>query len=109
VGYQAAGTLGRRILEGAKQVYVFPHERHKVRCRVEMLDGFSAHADHDELLEWNKAVGHKAQAIFCTHGEEQGALALARDIHRELGVPVYVPEILDSVDLLRFALTSARP
>ncbi len=101
VGYQAAGTLGRRILDGARQVTVFPRERHKVRCRVEMLDGFSAHADRDELLAWVEAVGDGAQAIFCTHGEEEAALALAAAIRQRLAVPVHVPEILDSFDLLK--------
>ncbi len=99
-GYQAAGTLGRRILEGARYVTIFPREHHKVRCRVEMLDGFSAHADRDELLAWAEAVGSGAEAIFCTHGEEQAALALAEGIRERLAVPVHVPEILDSFDLL---------
>ncbi len=100
VGYQAAGTLGRRILDGARHVTIFPGETHKVRCQVEMLTGFSAHADRTELLTWVEAVGDGAEVIFCTHGEEQAALALAEGIRERLGVPVYVPEILDSFDLL---------
>ena len=100
VGYQAAGTLGRRILDGARYATIFPGEHHKVRCRVERLDGFSAHADHDELLAWVEPVAGNADAVLCTHGEEEAALALAQAIEQRIAVPVYVPEILDSFDLL---------
>jgi len=104
VGYQAAGTLGRAIVDGARHVQVFPHEYHKVRCRVEQINGFSAHADSAELMEWVTAVGGEAEAIFCTHGEEAAATALAQQLRQRLTASVYVPELLDVVDLRRPSL-----
>lgn len=101
VGYQAAGTLGRTIIDGARRVQVFPHEYHDVRCRVERVDGFSAHADSTELMDWVTAVGAEAEAIFCTHGEELAATALAQQLRQRLTASVYVPELLDVVDLRR--------
>ncbi len=101
VGYQAAGTLGRAIVDGARRVRVFQHEYHDVRCRVEQVDGFSAHADSAELVDWITAVGADAEAIFCTHGEEQAATALAKQLRQRLTGSVYVPELLDVVDLRR--------
>jgi len=104
VGYQAAGTLGRAIVGGARRVRVFPHEYHDVRCRVEQVDGFSAHADSTELVDWVTVVGADAEAIFCTHGEEPAATALAQQLRQKLTAPVYVPELLDVVDLRRPSL-----
>ncbi len=101
VGYQAAGTLGRAIVDGARRVRVFQHEYHDVRCRVEQVDGFSAHADSTELIEWVTAVGSEAEAIFCTHGEERAATDLAQQLRQRLTGSVYVPELLDAVDLRR--------
>ncbi len=104
VGYQAAGTLGRAIVGGVRRVRVFPHEYHDVRCRVEQVDGFSAHADSTELVDWVTVVGADAEAIFCTHGEEPAATALAQQLRQKLTAPVYVPELLDVVDLRRPSL-----
>jgi len=104
VGYQAAGTLGRAIVDGARRVRVFPHEYHDVRCRVEQIDGFSAHADSAELMDWVTAVGAEAEAIFCTHGEERAATTLAQQLRERLTASVYVPELLDVVDLRRPSL-----
>jgi len=104
VGYQAAGTLGRAIVDGARRVQVFPREHHDVRCRVERVDGFSAHADSAGLVDWVTAVGAEAEAIFCTHGEEPAATVLAQQLRQRLTGSVYVPEILDVVDLRRPSL-----
>ncbi len=100
VGYQAAGTLGRDILDGAKRVQIFPGETHPVRCRVASLDGFSAHADQAGLLSWLEQAGSHAQAVFVVHGEEQAAFALSKAIVDRLGLRVHVPEVFDSYDLL---------
>ena len=68
------------------------------------MDGFSAHADCAELIEWVTAVGAEAEAIFCTHGEERAATALAHQLRQRLTGSVYVPELLDAVDLRRPSL-----
>jgi metallo-beta-lactamase family protein len=67
VGYQGAGTLGRQIVDGAKEVRVLGEDI-AVRARVYTINGFSAHADQAELLAWHRHTG--ASRTFLTHGEE---------------------------------------
>ena len=105
VGYQAAGTLGRRILDGAQYVEIFPGETHEVRCEVESLQGFSAHADRAGLLAWLQEAAQQAQAVFVVHGEQQPALAFRDAATERLDFPIYIPEVFDSYDLLDVAAT----
>jgi len=85
VGFQAEGTLGRRILDGAPEARIFG-EMYKVRARIESINGYSAHADKNELASWLQAVGPKRlQRMFVVHGEEEAAKAFA-DTARHLGV-----------------------
>lgn len=98
VGFQAEHTLGRRLIEGMKRVRIFGEE-YTVRAQVERIDGFSAHADRDELLAWIDLAKGNLKAVFVVHGEEQSAFALADGV-RSLGVPeVIVPKVGDSVPL----------
>lgn len=106
VGYQAAGTLGRTLEEGAEQVTLFG-ERIRVRTRVQSLRAFSAHADADGLLHWLKQI-KGPRAVFITHGEEDSALDFAALAHRELGSPTLVPEYGEKVDLADSADLAAR-
>jgi metallo-beta-lactamase family protein len=76
VGYQAQGTLGRRILEGAREVNILGM-RHEVRARVTKLDGFSAHADRDGLIAALAPIAGEARALFLVHGEDDQRLPLA--------------------------------
>ena len=108
VGYQAAGTLGRQILDGAKYVDVFPGQTHKVRCRVESLDGFAAHADRAGLLDWAQVSAAQAQVIFIAHGEEEAACALGQAIVEKLDLCVCIPEAFDTYDLLDRASIQAQ-
>ena len=91
VGYQAEGTLGRRLREGITPVNIFgePFER---RCEVASLDGFSAHADRDELLAWVRRLSPAPRRIFLVHGEPEPAEALAARLRAEIGAEVHVPE-----------------
>ena len=75
VGYQAANTLGRRLVDGISPVRIFG-ESHEVRLRIAALPSFSAHADGDELLSWVRRVPRVGR-IYCVHGEEMQATALA--------------------------------
>jgi metallo-beta-lactamase family protein len=92
VSFQAQETLGRRILEGAKQVRIFGEE-YQVNAEVEHINGYSAHADQAELLEW---VDHfdksRLQKIFLVHGEEEAATVLASKLneqgHQRVEIPV---------------------
>ncbi len=92
VGYQAEHTLGRKILEGRPVVPIFGDD-YTVAARVMKIDGYSAHADHNGLLNWLKAAQERGnlQKLFLVHGESENAIALA-EAAREQGVPeVYVP------------------
>ena len=75
VGYAAAGTLGRRIIDGAKEVQLFGEEI-PVRAHIHTINGFSAHADQRELLAWQDRISGK-QAMFLVHGEAPAMNAYA--------------------------------
>ena len=88
VGYQAAGTLGRRLLARPKRIYIMGQEI-PVRCTIRAIGGYSAHADQETLLEW--AAAGKPKRIALVHGEESAALALSELLHEDLQIPVAVP------------------
>ena len=99
VGFQAAHTLGRRILDGHERVSIFG-KKYSVKARVERIDGYSAHADRNELLSYMKQLnpGSIRQA-FVVHGDEENSLALAGGL-RQLGMrKVKVPRLGDKVTL----------
>lgn len=81
-GYQAAGTLGRRIVDGAKSVQLFG-ETVPVRASVHTLGGLSAHAGQDALVDWVRAC-RKPKNVFIVHGEPEAAQALSARLAREL-------------------------
>jgi metallo-beta-lactamase family protein len=85
VGFQAEHTLGRRIVDGYDKVRIFGEE-HEVRADVESIDGYSAHADQRELLDWLKGFDlERLKRVFLVHGEEESAFVLAEEIRR-LGI-----------------------
>jgi metallo-beta-lactamase family protein len=97
VGYQAMGTLGRRIIQGDKEVRIlgrtFP-----VKADVKQIHGFSAHADRDELLKWLKAL-KQPKHVFITHGEESVSASFAEYVQKETGWDTSVPKHGDEVIL----------
>jgi metallo-beta-lactamase family protein len=90
VGYQAAGTTGRRILNGEREVKIMG-EFVPVRCRVESVGGFSAHADWKEVLRWLEGMPAPPRRTFLTHGEPEAAAAMAGHIKERFGWAVEVP------------------
>ncbi len=90
VGYQAVGTLGREILDGAQKVRILG-QWHHVRARIEQLRGFSAHADRDELLAWLRGCAQPPRRVFVTHGESATALAFAAFVQEQTGWPTSAP------------------
>lgn len=84
VGYQAENTLGRRILDGVKRIRVFGDE-YSVNARVERVDGFSAHADRNGLLDWVRPIASQLKGVFVVHAEEPAAESLVQGL-RELGI-----------------------
>lgn len=98
VGYQAVGTLGRHIVDGAKEVRILG-QHHRVRARIVQLDGFSAHADRDELLRWISALRQSPRRLFVTHGESNVTKKFAEFLKGKTGWDISVPEYLDQVVL----------
>jgi metallo-beta-lactamase family protein len=89
VGFQAQGTLGRRLVEKQERVRILGDE-YQVRAQVKTLNGFSAHADRDGLLGFVRGIQKGPDRIFLVHGEEQQSLALAEHLNKE-GRAVEVP------------------
>ena len=90
VGYQAEGTLGRRILEGAKDVQVLGQSV-RVAAQIEEIPSLSAHADSKELLDWLADIPEKPREVFLVHGEDQARNAFADSIRQKLGFQVSLP------------------
>jgi metallo-beta-lactamase family protein len=95
VGFQAAHTLGRKLVERHERVPIFGEE-FELRADVVAIDAFSAHADRDELLTWIDGLGRRPHKTFVVHGEEEQSLAFAETLTRR-GLPeVVVPELGES-------------
>ena len=90
-GFQAQGTLGRRLVEGAKRVRIFGEDI-PVRAAIHSVDGLSAHADRSALLEWVGAFRKPPAQTFVVHGEVTAAQALADTLSQKPGWRVAVPE-----------------
>ncbi len=100
VGFQAAHTLGRRIVEGVSPIRIFSRE-HLVRARIESISGFSAHADRQGLLGWYGQIQEKPWLTFVTHGEPTASGALRDALAEQFGKFAYVPELGEAVELVR--------
>lgn len=98
VGYQANGTLGRRILDGEIEVPVLG-EHVMVKAQIYNLEGFSGHADRDGLLEWVQGFQKAPQNIFLVHGEEESKTALETLIQETTGFPCTAIHGVTEVDL----------
>lgn len=98
VGFMAAGTLGRRLAEGAGRVRIFDEEI-EVRAGVTQIDGFSAHADSDGLYDFAKTAGGEAEGIMLVHGEPAQSAALCARIREGTGRNCTVPSRGDVLDL----------
>ncbi|MCX7843155.1 MAG: MBL fold metallo-hydrolase [Clostridia bacterium] len=90
VGYQAQGTLGRKLVDGAKKVKLFGEDI-TVNARIEMIDGFSGHADRDGLLGWISKFNKKPKKIFIVHGEEEGMSEFSNSIKERFGIESIIP------------------
>ncbi len=107
-GYQAGGTLGRSILDGARHVTIFG-EQIDVRAQIRKLEGISGHADQDGLVRWLSAFKKKPEEVFIVHGEEDVATWFAGFVSKQLGVNAYAPSPMESFDLLAGALPVSEP
>ena len=98
VGFQAEGSLGRQILDGAEEVNILG-ETVPVRCRVRAIGGYSAHADQSQLLEWLSPMRTNLEKVFVVQGEVTASEALATKIVDELAVHAEVPSLGEEVVL----------
>jgi metallo-beta-lactamase family protein len=98
-GYQAGGTLGRSILDGARHVTIFG-EQIDVRCEVCELQGISGHADQEGLVKWLTAFKKEPRISFINHGDKEVAPWFAQFVTKTLGLKAYAPSPMERFDLL---------
>lgn len=98
VGFQASGTLGRRISNGEKEVKILG-QWVPVACQIERVGGFSAHADWQEIIRWLEGLPSAPRQTFVTHGEPEAAGAMAGHIRDRFGWTVSVPQYADKFEL----------
>jgi metallo-beta-lactamase family protein len=99
IGYQAEGTLGRILVEGAKAVKLFG-EMISVKAKIHTLGGFSAHADQKGLLDWLSHFKNPDLKVFVVHGEENVSMELSEQIRRRFRFEAIVPRWKERRDLL---------
>jgi len=100
VGYQANGTLGRRIKEGEKVVKIFGEEI-QVNAKICSLEGFSGHADREGIIRWIKSFKNRPKKIFVVHGEEEATKEISRKIEEELKIKTHIPELGETLSIER--------
>ena len=98
VGYQAQGTLGRRIKEGEKVVKIFGEEI-QVNAEICSLEGFSGHADREGIIQWIKSFKNRPKKIFVVHGEEEATKEISRKIEEELKIKTHIPELGETLSI----------
>jgi len=98
VTYQAQGTLGRRIFEGAKEIEILD-QKIPVKAKIKSIGSYSAHADQKGLIDWLGAIRKPVKKIFVVQGEEKPALALAQKIRDEMGTEAEMPKMGQVVEL----------
>jgi metallo-beta-lactamase family protein len=91
VGYQAAGTLGRQIVDGAKKVRILG-QQYQVKAKVVQINGFSAHADKNELLAWLEKFKTPPRRVFVVHGEPESSNDFGNFLREKTGWDVTIPE-----------------
>jgi len=98
VGYQAHGTLGRRLVDGHPEVSVLG-DRLPVRARIHTLGGFSAHAGQTELLDWLTPLVASSPLVLLTHGEDEAREVLAERIQERFGLTPYLPTYREHITI----------
>jgi len=98
VGYQAEGTLGRQLVNGAKFVFIYG-ERIAVRAQIHKLGGFSAHAGQRDLLNWFNAIAPSRPKVALVHGEAKGREALAKILENQYGIHPFLPVYGDIIEI----------
>ena len=97
-GFQAEGTRGAAMLNGAKSIKIHGEDV-PVLAQIESIEGLSAHADYVQILDWLKQMKHAPRRVFVTHGEQTAAEAMVRHIEEVLHWDAHVPEYMEIVQL----------
>ena len=100
VGYQAAGTLGRIIYDGASSVKIFG-ESIDVKAEIRLLQGISGHADQNGLLSWISSCEKKPEYVFVNHGDDDSCTQFASAVTEQFGIPADAPYAGSEYDLLK--------
>jgi metallo-beta-lactamase family protein len=98
VGFQAQGTTGRKIVDGAEKVRIF-NEDVNVKAKVYTINGFSAHAGQTQILDWLSHFENRAMQVFLVHGEYSAQQVLAGLIREKYGFEVFIPDYLEESTL----------
>ena len=100
VGYQAAGTLGRQLQDGAKKVTIYGEEK-EVHAKIDSIAGYSSHKDSDHLVEFvaKATEAGKLKKVFCVMGEPKSSMFLVQKLRDNLGVDAVYPEFKQTVDI----------
>ncbi|MFB5623051.1 MAG: beta-CASP ribonuclease aCPSF1, partial [Nitrosarchaeum sp.] len=103
VSYQVNGTMGRRVLDGSKQVTMLGKEGKvevvAINCSVEKLDGFSGHSDYNQLMSFVQRLRPKLRRVLVNHGERRKSENLAMNIRRMFRVPAHYPQVQEAIKL----------
>ncbi len=98
VGFQAAGSLGRRLIDGARTIKIFGEEV-SVECEIRKINGFSAHADAPQLFSFVESTRDALKRVFVVQGEEAQALHFMQEVKDRLGVEAHAPMLYEEFEL----------
>ena len=98
VGYQAPGTLGRKLVDGEKKVKIFGEEI-AVNARIEYIEGYSGHADQEWLMNFVYSFTYPPKHIFLVHGEPEGQIVLKQKLEENTSIPITIPDFGESYEL----------
>jgi len=103
VSYQISGTLGRRLIDGAREVSLLNEEGKlkviNVNCKVEKIEGFSGHSDYNQIINYVSKLKGGVQKIIVNHGEKRKVENLANRIAKIFNIPTYYPNVGESIKL----------
>lgn len=97
IGYQAEGTRGRKLLEGAKTIKFYGKE-YQVRAKILEIEGLSAHGDQKDLLNWLSELENRPQKVFLVHGENEAFEELSMKITEKYGFDCLIPQMNEEFD-----------